>query len=123
VTRGVERDSQELYRVGPGSIHGQPQGVVGRFTSLFDLETSAAQPGDLGNTDLRLRKTGTESYEKLGHGEQIGGVNGDARAAELTLRLVDRKIDEKLWGATAWKTTGAKRRSYQEAHDDDEIRS
>jgi hypothetical protein len=41
---------------------------MGRFASLFDLETSAAQPAGLGNTDLRLRKAGAEPYEKLGHG-------------------------------------------------------
>ncbi len=34
--------------------------------SLFDLEACATQSADLGNTDLRLRKTGTDAYEKLG---------------------------------------------------------
>ncbi len=102
MTRGVERDSEKLYRVGPGSIHGQPQSMVGRFASLFDLETSAAQPVDLGNTDLRLRKTGAESYEKLGHGGYISGIDGDAGATELTLRLVDRKQERlRLHGAPA----------------------
>jgi hypothetical protein len=31
------------------------------------------------------------------------------------------RIDDELWGVTAWKTTGRERRSYQEAHDDDPI--
>lgn len=47
VTRDAERDAQELYGLSPGSVRGKPQDVVRWFSSLFNLEASAAQLADL----------------------------------------------------------------------------
>ncbi len=49
-------------------------------------------------------------------------IVGYSPAAGFVLTVVATRIDGELWGVTAWKTTGAERRSYQEAHDDDQIR-
>ncbi|MGH3902761.1 MAG: hypothetical protein ACRDTE_00950 [Pseudonocardiaceae bacterium] len=48
-------------------------------------------------------------------------IVGYSPAAGFVLTVVAARIDDELWGVTAWKTTGAERRSYQEAHDDDPI--
>jgi hypothetical protein len=50
-------------------------------------------------------------------------IVGYSAAAGFVLTVIAARIDGELWGVTAWKTTGIERRSYQEAHDDDQIRS
>jgi hypothetical protein len=42
-------------------------------------------------------------------------------AAGFVLTVIAVRIEGELWGVTAWKTTGAERRVYQEAHDDNAI--
>jgi uncharacterized DUF497 family protein len=50
-------------------------------------------------------------------------IVGYSPAAGFVLTVVVARIDGELWGVTARKTTGAERRSYQEANEDDQIRS
>jgi hypothetical protein len=50
-------------------------------------------------------------------------IVGYSPAAGFVVTVIAVRIDDELWGVTAWKTTSAERRSYQEAHDDNEIRS
>ncbi|MDQ2788967.1 MAG: hypothetical protein DLM60_15700 [Pseudonocardiales bacterium] len=49
-------------------------------------------------------------------------IVGYSPAAGLVITVIAARIDSELWGVTAWKTTGAERRTYQEAHDGDAIR-
>lgn len=44
---------------------------------------------------------------------------GYSPAAGFVITVIAARIGGELWGVTAWKTTGAERRTYQEAHDDD----
>ncbi|MGI8537229.1 MAG: hypothetical protein ACR2K2_12190 [Mycobacteriales bacterium] len=37
----------------------------------------------------------------------------------FVVTVIAAHVDGESWGVTAWKTTGAERRSYQEAHHDD----
>ncbi len=46
-------------------------------------------------------------------------VVGYSEAAGFVVTVIAARIDGALWGVTAWKTTGAERRTYQEASDDD----
>lgn len=39
-------------------------------------------------------------------------------AAGFVLTVIAIRLDAELWGVTAWKTIGAERRNYQEAHKD-----
>jgi len=48
-------------------------------------------------------------------------IVGYSPTAGFVLTVIAARIEGELWGVTAWKTTGAERRSYQEAHDDDAI--
>lgn len=47
-------------------------------------------------------------------------IVGYLPAAGFVLTVMAARIEKELWGVTAWKTTGAERRSYQEVRDDDE---
>ncbi len=47
-------------------------------------------------------------------------VVGYSPAAGLVLTVIADRVEGELWGVTAWKTTGAERRSYQEEADDDD---
>jgi hypothetical protein len=46
-------------------------------------------------------------------------IVGYSPAAGFVLTVIASRIDDELWGVTAWKTTGAERRTYQEAKDDE----
>jgi len=46
-------------------------------------------------------------------------IVGYSPAAGFLITAIATRIEGELWGVTAWKTTGAERRTYQEAHDDD----
>jgi len=46
-------------------------------------------------------------------------IVGYSPAAGFVVTVIAARIEGELWGVTAWKTTGAERRTYQEAHDDD----
>lgn len=46
-------------------------------------------------------------------------IVGYSAAAGFVVTVIAARIEGELWGVTAWKTTGAERRTYQEAHDDD----
>jgi len=46
-------------------------------------------------------------------------IVGYSPAAGFLITVIAARIEGELWGVTAWKTTGAERRTYQEAHDDD----
>lgn len=48
-------------------------------------------------------------------------IVGYSPTAGFVLTVIAARIEGELWGVTAWKTTGAERQSYQEAHDDDAI--
>ncbi|MCA1673357.1 MAG: hypothetical protein LC799_14555 [Actinobacteria bacterium] len=50
-------------------------------------------------------------------------IVGYSPATDFVLTVIAVRIDGELWGVAAWKTTGAERRRYQEAGDDDQIRS
>ena len=50
-------------------------------------------------------------------------IVGYSPAAGFVVTVIVARIDDELWGVTAWRTTGSERRGYQEAHDDDQIRS
>jgi len=47
-------------------------------------------------------------------------VVGYSPAAGFVLTVIADRLEGELWGVTAWKTTGAERRSYQEEADDDD---
>lgn len=46
-------------------------------------------------------------------------IVGYSPAAGFVVTVIAARIEGELWGVTAWKTTGAERRTYQEAHDGD----
>ena len=46
-------------------------------------------------------------------------IVGYSPAAGFVITVIAARIEGELWGVTAWTTTGAERRTYQEAHDDD----
>lgn len=46
-------------------------------------------------------------------------IVGYSPAAGFVVTVIAVRIDGELWGIAAWKTTGAERRTYQEAQDDD----
>ena len=46
-------------------------------------------------------------------------IVGYSPAAGFAITVIASRLDGELWGVTAWKTTGAERRNYQEAHDGD----
>ncbi len=46
-------------------------------------------------------------------------IVGYSPAAGFVVTVIAARIEAELWGVTAWKTTGAERRTYQEAHDGD----
>lgn len=46
-------------------------------------------------------------------------IVGYAPTAGFVITVIASRIDGELWGVTAWKTTGAERRIYQEANDGD----
>jgi len=46
-------------------------------------------------------------------------IVGYSPAAGFVITVIAARIEGELWGVTAWKTTGAERHAYQEAHDDD----
>jgi len=46
-------------------------------------------------------------------------IVGYSPAAGFVITMIAARIEGELWGVTAWKTTGAERRNYQEAHDGD----
>jgi hypothetical protein len=45
-------------------------------------------------------------------------IVGYSPAAGFVLTVIALRVDDDLWGVTAWKTTGAERRIYQEARND-----
>lgn len=47
------------------------------------------------------------------------GLSVTRRPPDFVLTVIATRIEEELWGVTAWKTTGAERRSDQEVRDDD----
>lgn len=48
-------------------------------------------------------------------------IVGYSPAAGFVITVIAARLDGELWGVTAWKTTGAERRDYQEAQHDDPI--
>ena len=46
-------------------------------------------------------------------------IVGYSPAAGFVVTVIAARIEDELWGVTAWKTTGAERLTYQEAHDGD----
>jgi hypothetical protein len=46
-------------------------------------------------------------------------IVGYSPMAGFVITVIAARVDGELWGVTAWKTTGAERRAYQEAHDDE----
>jgi hypothetical protein len=45
-------------------------------------------------------------------------IIGYSPAAGFVLTVIALRVDDELWGVTAWKTAGAERRTYQEARND-----
>lgn len=43
-------------------------------------------------------------------------IVGYSPAAGFVVTVIAVRVDDELWGVTAWKTTGAERREYQEAN-------
>ncbi len=43
-------------------------------------------------------------------------IVGYSSTAGFLLTVIAARVDGELWGVTAWKTTGAERRSYEEVH-------
>jgi hypothetical protein len=41
-------------------------------------------------------------------------VVGFSPSAGFLITVISRRIDDQMWGVTAWKTTGAERRRYEE---------
>lgn len=48
-------------------------------------------------------------------------IVGYSPAAGFVVTVIVVRIEGEQWGVTAWKTSGAERRTYQEARDDDTI--
>lgn len=46
-------------------------------------------------------------------------IVGYSPAGGFVVTVIAARIEGELWGVTAWKTTGAERRTYQEAQDGD----
>lgn len=46
-------------------------------------------------------------------------IVGYSPAAGFVITVIAAHVEGELWGVTARKTTGAERRTHQEAHDDD----
>lgn len=45
-------------------------------------------------------------------------IVGYSPTAGFVITVIALRLDEQLWGVSAWKTSGAERRNYQEATDD-----
>jgi uncharacterized DUF497 family protein len=45
-------------------------------------------------------------------------IVGYSPTAGFVITVIALRLDEELWGVSAWKTSGAERRDYQEAADD-----
>jgi hypothetical protein len=48
-------------------------------------------------------------------------IVGYSPTAGFVITVIALPLGDELWGVTAWKTTGAERRNYQEAQDDGTI--
>jgi uncharacterized DUF497 family protein len=45
-------------------------------------------------------------------------IVGYSPTAGFVITVIALRLDEQMWGVSAWKTTGAERRNYQEAADE-----
>ena len=94
-----------------------------RYPDSIDIDvewtSEAATPGRWSST--RTRGRAAEQCRIVGYSPTAGFVL-TVIAARIEGELFRSACPlTELWGVTAWKTTGAERRSYQEAHDDDAI--
>lgn len=79
-----------------------------RYPAATDIEVAWVQEAV---TDPRAMVSDPDPRSKTG----ATRIVGYSPAAGFVITVIARRLDEQLWGVSAWKTSGAERRNYQEA--------
>lgn len=82
-----------------------------RYHEATDIEVEWAQEAV---TDPRAMVSDPDPRSKTG----ASRIVGYSPTAGFVITVIALWLDEELWGVSAWKTSGAERRNYQEAADE-----
>ena len=82
-----------------------------RYSEATDIEVAWA---DEAVADPRAVVRDPDPRSKTGASRIIGY----SPTAGFVITVIALRLDEDLWGVSAWKTSGAERRDYQEAADE-----
>lgn len=82
-----------------------------RYPDATDIEVGWAQEAV---DDPRAMVSDPDPRSQTG----ASRIVGYSPTAGFIITVIALRLDEELWGVSAWKTSGAERRNYQEADDD-----